>query len=81
MKEILGEPAKIYTHNEDSYMYNAGDIYYYGLFYSERRNYTFCRICRNRNGKIYYNKRATLKVSTKNRKKIYTNFKFYDKIL
>ncbi len=39
VKEILGEPAKIYTHNKDSYMYNAGYIYYYGLFSFERHNY------------------------------------------
>ncbi len=39
MKEILGEPAKIYTHNKDSYMYNTGYIYYYGLFYFKRHNY------------------------------------------
>lgn len=39
VKEILGEPAKIYTYNEESYMYNAGDIYYYGLFSSQRHHY------------------------------------------
>lgn len=38
VKEILGEPTKIYTDGEDVQMYHAGYIYD-GLFCSHRHNY------------------------------------------
>ncbi|MCI9246381.1 MAG: hypothetical protein HFJ30_04560 [Clostridia bacterium] len=38
VKEILGEPVKIYTYVEEVYMYNAGYIYD-GIFGSQKHNY------------------------------------------
>lgn len=38
VKEILGEPARIYTDGEDIYVYNAGEIYE-GVFIFKKHDY------------------------------------------